>query len=107
YEDRPHLRPVLDALIDAAAGLGELTVQARKGYVSLVAPRRTFARVQATTKTRVDLFVRLEGQKPTGRLRSSKLYENMAFEISLATADELDSQVLAWLQIAYEQNCDP
>src|SRR5262249_39612060 len=75
YRDRPHLRPILDAVIDAATGLGEVIVQARKGYVSLVTPRRTFARVQATTKSRVDLCLRLEGQKPTGRLRSSKLHE--------------------------------
>jgi hypothetical protein len=55
YADRPHLRPILDAIIDAASGLGEVVIQTRKGYVSLVTPRRSFARVQATTKNRVDL----------------------------------------------------
>src|SRR5262245_7653761 len=61
YEDRPHLRPILDAIIDAAAGLGG-AIQARKTFVSLVTPRRTFARVQPTTKNRVDLGLRLDGQ---------------------------------------------
>jgi hypothetical protein len=107
YSDRLHLRPILDAIIDAAAGLDEIVVQARKGYVSLVTPRRTFARVQATTKTPVDLCLRLEGQKPTGRLRPSKLHENMAFEITLATADDVDSEVLGWLQKAFDQNSKP
>jgi hypothetical protein len=34
YADRPHLRPILDALLDAAAGLGEVTIQTRKTYIS-------------------------------------------------------------------------
>src|SRR5436309_9677781 len=45
YADRPHLRPIFDAVVKAAVGLGEVTIQARKTYVSLVSPRRTFARV--------------------------------------------------------------
>src|SRR5919199_1162979 len=63
YADRPQLRPIFAALIDAAAGLGEVVVQARKTYVSLVTPRRTFARIQPTTKNRVDLGFRLQGQQ--------------------------------------------
>jgi hypothetical protein len=105
YTDRPQLRPVFDAIIDAAAGLGEVTIQMRKTYVSLVTPRRTFARVQPTTKQRIDLGLRLEGQKPTGRLQPSKLHETMRLQISLTTRDEVDSEVLEWLQKAYDQNC--
>jgi len=55
YKDRPQLRPILDAILAATAGLGEVVIQARKTFVSLVTPRRTFARVQATTRNRVDL----------------------------------------------------
>src|SRR5216117_1474157 len=51
YKDRPQLRPILDAILAATPGLGEVVIQARKTFVSLVTPRRTFARVQATTKT--------------------------------------------------------
>jgi len=104
YADRPQLRPILDAIIDAASALGEVIVQARKGYVSLVAPRRTFARVQATTKNRVDLGLRLEKQKPVGRLHPSRIHESMPLQVSLTTLEELDSEVLGWLQKAYEQN---
>lgn len=64
YADRPQLRPTLDAILDAVSGLGEVIVQARKTYVSLMSPRRTFARVQRTTKHRVDLGLRLEKRKP-------------------------------------------
>jgi Domain of unknown function (DUF5655) len=105
YEDRPHLRPILDAIIDAAAGLGEVTIQARKTYVSLVSPRRTFARVQPTTKNRVDLGLRLDGQKPGGRLQPSKIHETMRLQISFTTRDEVDSEALDWLQRAYDRSC--
>jgi hypothetical protein len=104
YADRPHLRPIFDAIIDAAAGLGEIIIQARKGYVSLLTPRRTFARVQPTTKNRVDLALRLEGQKPGGRLQSSKVHETTKLQISLTALEEVDSGVLDWLQQAYDQN---
>lgn len=104
YADRPQLRPIFDAILDAAAGLGEVVVQARKTYVSLVSPRRTFARVQPTTKTRVDLGLRLEGQKPVGRLQPSKIHDTMRLQISFASPEELDSEALDWLQKAYEQN---
>jgi Domain of unknown function (DUF5655) len=105
YADRPQLRPIFDAIIDAAAGLGEVVVQTRKTYVSLVTPRRTFARVQATTKQRVDLGLRLEGQQPGGRLQPSKIHATMPLQISLSSLEEVDAEVLAWLQQAYEQNC--
>jgi len=104
YADRPQLRPIFDAIIDAAAGLGEVIIQTRKTYVSLVTPRRTFARVQPTTKNRVDLGLRLEDQKPGGRLQPSKIHETMRLQISLTTRDEVDFEVLGWLQQAYDQN---
>jgi hypothetical protein len=104
YADRPELRPILDAILQAAAGVGEVVVQARKTYVSLVSPRRTFARVQATTRKRVDLGLRLEGQEPIGRLRPSKIHETMALQISFASPDEVDAEALEWLQRAYDQN---
>jgi hypothetical protein len=104
YADRPHLRTILDAILEAAAGLGEVVIQTRKTYISLVTPRRTFARVQPTTKDRVDLGLRLEGQAPSGRLLPSKIHESMRLQISLTSPDEVDSEILDWLQLAYEQN---
>ncbi len=105
YADRPQLRPIFEAIIEAALGLGEVIIQARKTYVSLVTPRRTFAWVQPTTKKRVDLGLRLEDQKPGGRLQPSKLHETMRLQISLTLPEEVDSEVLDWLKRAYDQNC--
>jgi len=104
YADRPQLRPIYHAIISAAAGLGEVIVQTRKSYVSLVTRRRTFARIQPTTKTRVDLGLRLEGTLPRGRLRPSKIHETMQLQIGLTAPEEVDAEVLGWLQKAYNQN---
>jgi Domain of unknown function (DUF5655) len=104
YADRPEIRPIYDALIDAAVGLGEVTIQARKTYVSLVSPRRTFARIVPTTKNRVDLGLRLEGQKPGGRLRPSRIHETTRLQISLTEPEQVEFEVLGWLERAYDQN---
>ena len=104
FADRPQLKPIFEAIIGAAAGLGEVTIQARKTYVSLVSPRRTFARLQPTTKERLDLGLRLEGQKPGGRLQPSRIHETTPLQISFTSLADVDSEALAWLQEAYEQN---
>ena len=104
YADRPQLRPILDAILYYALDLGEVTIQARKTYVSLVTPRRTFARIQASTRNRLDLALRLEGQEPGGRLTPSKINETMKVQLSFTTLEELDAEAVAWLKQAYEQN---
>ena len=105
YADRPHLRPIYDEIINATRELGEFVVQARQGFVSLVTPRRTFARIQATTKNRVDLGLRLEGTKSAGRLQSSRIHETMKLQISFTKPEEVDAEALRWLKQAYDQNC--
>jgi len=104
YADRLQLRPIFDALIGAALGFGEVIVQARKTYVSLVSPRRTFARLQPTTKTRLDVGLRLDGQEPGGRLQPSTIHETMKLQISLIAPEQVDAEVLRWLRQAYDQN---
>jgi hypothetical protein len=104
YADRIHLRPIFDKIVQAARGFEGAVIQARKTYVSLMTPRRTFARVQATTRNRVDLCLRLEDQEPGGRLKPSKIHETMKLQIGLTTPEEVDSEVLGWFRRAYEQN---
>jgi hypothetical protein len=103
YADRPQLRPILDAIVDAVRPFGRVVIQARKTGVSLVSPRRTFARVQPTTKGRVDLGLRLDGQKPVGRLLRNA-HDTMRLRITLATRGEVDSEAIAWLRRAYLEN---
>jgi hypothetical protein len=104
YADRPQLRPIYNAIIKAANSLGDVVIQTRKTYVSLLTPRRTFARIVPATKTRVDLGLRLEGRKPGGRLLRSKIHETMPLQVSLASAKEVDKELKALLREAWEEN---
>lgn len=107
YADRAQLRPILDATLAALPGIGPVAVvQARKTYVSLVSKRRTFAVVQATTKNRVDLGLRLGTQRPGGRLKSGKGVGNgsMTVCLPLSAVHDLDEEALEWLRRAYQEN---
>jgi Domain of unknown function (DUF5655) len=109
YADRPQLRPVLDAVLAVLPALGPVTVQTRKTIVSLVSPRRTFAVVQATTRNRVDLGLRLENAVPGGRLQAAR---NMGgggatVRIALTGPGDVDDQVRDLMRRAYEENTAP
>ena len=106
YADRPALRPILDALLGLAPGLGEVSIQTRKGFVTLVSPRRTFASIEPTTKTRVDLGLRLDGQAAVGRLEVARSMGNssVTHRIGLTSPDAIDDEVVSWLQRAYDAN---
>jgi Domain of unknown function (DUF5655) len=105
YADRPALRPVLDAVLATVAGLGEVTVQARKTFVSLVTPRRQFAVVAATTRTRVDLGLRLPDRAPGGRLRPVRALGAATVRVELGTPGDVDDEVRELLGAAYTANC--
>jgi hypothetical protein len=107
YADRPRLRPVLDAVLAALPALGQVTVQARKTMVSLVGPRRTFAVVQATTKNRVDLGLRLDNHKPGGRLLAARDIGAANLRIPLTGPGDFDKEALGWLRRAYDENAAP
>jgi hypothetical protein len=107
YADRPQLRPVLDAVLAALPALGQVTVQARTTMVSLVGPRRTFAVVQATTKNRVDLGLRLDNDKPGGRLLAARDIGAANLRIPLTGPGDIDEEVLGLLRRAYEENAAP
>ena len=49
YADRPDLRPIFDAVVAAISTFDGVDIQARKTYVSLISPRRTFGIIQAST----------------------------------------------------------
>jgi hypothetical protein len=105
YADRTALRPIFEAIIEAANGVGEVVVQPRKTYVSLLTPKRTFARIQATTRTRVDLALRFDSGLVGGRLQPSRIHENTPVQLSFAQAEEVDEEAIAWLARAWRENC--
>jgi len=107
YRDRPRLAPALDAVLAALPALGPVTVQARKTCVTLATPRRVFAVVQPTTKSRVDLGLRLEHERPGGRLLAARDLGAATVRIALTQPEDVDAEVLDWLRRAYEENAAP
>lgn len=109
YADRPALRPVHDLILASLPGIGasEAIVQARKTYVSLLTPRRTFARIAATTRSRVDLALRWEDAPPSPRLApaSARMGSGMTVMTGLREPADVDQEVLGWLAAAYRENC--
>jgi len=103
YTDRPQLRAIYDRIVKAAQEFGPIVIQARKGYVSLLSPRKTFARIQATTKTRLDLGLRLMAAKPNGRLLPGKIHETMPVQLAFSSVGDLDQEALRWLRAAYDE----
>lgn len=106
YADRPALRPVYDRLVAIASGLPDVSVGARKTYVTLSTPRRKFAVIKATTRRRVDLGLRLDGVTVSGRLEPPKVLRDDALtaRIALAAPDDVDDEVAEWLSRACELN---
>jgi hypothetical protein len=107
YADRPQLRPVFDAVLAVLPAVGPATMQARKTMVSLVTPRRTFAVIQAATKSRVDLGLRLEHERPGGRLLAARDLGSATVRIPLTRPEDVDAEVLDWLRRAYAENAAP
>jgi len=107
YSDRPQLRPVLDAVLATLPALGPVTVQARRTCVSLATPRRVFAVVQAPTKSRVDLGLRLDHDHAGGRLLAARDLGAANLRIPLTQPEEVDEEVLGWLRRAYRENAAP
>jgi uncharacterized protein DUF5655 len=103
FADRPHLRAVYDAIINAAMECGEIMVHARKNYVSLVAPRRAFARIKPV-RNQVDLGLRLEQCEPVGRIEPSRIHHTMRVQIGLTSPPEVDFEVCYLLAQAYLEN---
>jgi hypothetical protein len=106
YADRPDLRPIFDAVIAAVSALSGAEIQARKTYVSLVSPRRMFGLVQASTKKRVDLGLRLDDVEPHGRLLLAKSLgsDRVTRRLALESVEDLDDEVLDWIRRAYDAN---
>jgi hypothetical protein len=106
YAAKPALRPVYEAVVTAALGVGQMHVQARKGYVSLVTARRTFAVVQASSRARVDLGLRLSGREPAGRLLPARSIGNgdCSVRFGLTAVADVDDEVVDALAEAYAAN---
>jgi hypothetical protein len=105
YADRPTLRPILDAVLLYAGDLDDVSIQTEETRVALAGPGGTFAVVQPTTPTMVDLGLRIDipEASPNTRLTpADHLDADFPARIELASPGQVDSEVAAWLKFAYD-----
>jgi hypothetical protein len=97
------LRPLYDQLTAAALALGDdVEIAPKKANVSL-RRRKQFALIQPTTRTRLDLGLILKDRAPHGRLEPSGSFHAMfTHRIRMASASDLDADLLGWLKAAYD-----
>jgi len=99
------LRPIYEALVSLARELGnDIALVLRKTYVGLDRGRQ-FAVIQPSTRTRMDLGLRLPGVEPDERLQASSNVGggSITHKIVLHSPEEIDGTVREWLRRAYEQ----
>jgi len=98
------IRPVYDKVMAIVSELGpDVELAPKKGYTSL-RRKKQFGLVQPSTKDRLDLGLNLKGDAPAGRLEASGSFNAMvSHRVRLASADEVDSEVAAWLKEAYSR----
>jgi len=97
------LKPIYDRILAEVKTFGDdVEIAPKKSSVSL-RRKKQFALVQPTTKTRVDLGLKLKGKEPAGRLGTSGPFGSMCtHRVQLTDASQVDAEVLGWLKEAYE-----
>jgi predicted transport protein len=98
------LKPIYDAIIKAVKKFGkDVEIAPKKKYVSLRRSKQ-FAIIQPSTKTRVDLGIKIKGIKPTKRLEEGDIWSGMVtHRVKIQEKVEVDSELIDWLRKAYEE----
>lgn len=103
YQGKETLRPLYDAIMKEVAGFGsDMEVAPKKAYVSL-RRKKQFALLQPSTKTRLDVGIKLKGVDPEGRLEASGSFNSMVtHRVRVTDPAEVDAHLIGWLRKAYE-----
>ncbi|MEL6822660.1 MAG: DUF5655 domain-containing protein, partial [Calditrichota bacterium] len=97
------LKPIYERILAEVNSFGgDVEVAPKKSSVSL-RRKKQFALVQPSTKTRVDLGLKIKGKDPAGRLETSGPFGAMCtHRVQLTDVSHVDAEVVAWLKEAYE-----
>lgn len=104
FRGKEELRPLYDQLVATVRGFGpDVELAPKKGYVSL--RRRTqFGLLQPSTKSRLDVGLKLKGVAPAGRLEASGGFNAMVtHRVRVESEADLDAELAGWLRRAYDE----
>ncbi len=97
------LRPIYEHVAEVIDAFDDVEIGPRGTYVSFGRPKQ-FALVQPSTKTRVDVGLRLPGVATTGRLADAGSFGsgNITHKVALTAPDDVDGELEGWLRGAYD-----
>jgi predicted transport protein len=104
YKGKESLKSIYDKIIKEISKFGnDVEIVPKKAAVSL-RRKRQFALVQPSTKTRIDLGLKLKDKEVQGRLEGSGPFGIMCtHRVKISEPKDIDKEVLAWLKEAYEK----
>jgi hypothetical protein len=99
------LRPILEALIKVVGTFGgDVEVMPRQTQITF-SRAKSFAVVRAATTDRVDVALKLHGEKGTRRLvlDAKAMKSDPSHVVALGAAKDVDTELVKWLRLAYER----
>ena len=85
---------------------GDVEFSYKKTYISLRTPKKQFALLQPSTKTRVDVGLNLKGVEPEGIVEAAGSWNTMVtHRVKLTELAQVNTSLAGWLQKAYDANC--
>ena len=103
YKGKETLLMIYVKLLNEINKLGDdIEIAPKKSSVSL-RTKKQFALIQPSTKTRIDLGLKIKDKEPEGRLQNSGPFGSMCtHRIQLTDTAEVDDTVIEYLKEAYE-----
>jgi len=105
YKGKEGLRPIYEKIMGIVKKFGsDVEVVPKKTSVSLKT-KKQFALVQPSTKTRIDLGIKIKDKAPKGRLETSGPFGTMCtHRVQLTDINQVDEEVISYLKEAYEKS---
>jgi hypothetical protein len=95
-------RPIHEKLMKEISKFGEFEIVPKKGYVSL-RRKKQFAMIGPKTNTRFEIGINAKDLQKNVRLQDQPKGSMCNYIINLKDAGEVDAELIAWINIAFEE----
>ena len=104
YAKKEHFKPIYEKLKKEIAKMGDdIEFVPKKANVS-VKRKYQFVLIQPSTKTRMDLGLKLKGKDTGDRLEGSGPFGSMCtHRVQVTDIGDIDKELLGWIKEAYEK----
>ena len=102
YKGKEDLIPIYEKLLSIVESFGkDVTISPKKASVSVIR-KKQFALIQPSTKTRIDLGLKIKEKPTTDRLENSGPFGTMCtHRVKLSEVSQIDGELKEWLKEAY------